>query len=188
MNGRIFTPGSQEVFRHHWFAFWRHLAAIALLLALGLGTLWIWPGLMLFCFSLALIWTLSLYLYWRWHTLTFTEDNRLVRRRGFVGSTEDIISLFPLITPYQMPVIGQWFNVGSVNLGIPGPDVHIRHIANFEAFRNQLVYGTQQQGSQPGAAVQVIIQLLPAQLAGFIGGQGRDNPLPPFGRPPGATM
>lgn len=137
------------VFRHHWLAYWKHLATTALLIALGPGGLLLWPPLGIALVVMALINAAGIYLSWMWHTFTFTEDNRLVRRRGPVGNARDVITLFGVITPYQIPFLGEWLDVGSIYLGIPGPNIHIHHIANFAEFYHRLYQGARPPGHDP---------------------------------------
>jgi hypothetical protein len=185
-----FTPCSLQIYHHHWLALWKPLAFIALLVVLGAGGVLVWLPLGLVLFTLALIVAMSIYLYWSWHTFAFTADNRLIRRRGFLGCTEDVISLFGVITPHYTPVLGRWLDVGDVYLSLPGPDSHIRHIANFEAFHHRLVYGAQQRGSpSTPSPVQIIVQLPPVQR---VSGDRRDLLFPGEPEPtltyPGATI
>jgi hypothetical protein len=139
---------SPQVYRYHWLAFWKPLASISFLLVLGVSGLVVWFPLGLGFLTLALVGAVSICLFWSWHTFTFTPDNRLIRQRGFLGSTKDVISFFGVVTPYLIPVLGRWLDVGNVYLSLPGPDIHIRYIGNFEAFYRQLVYGPQQQRSR----------------------------------------
>ncbi len=175
MNDLLGAPASSQVHHYHWLAFWKPMAVIALLVVLGVGGILVWlpPGLGLL--ALALIGAVSLYLHWSWHTFTFTPDNRLILRRGVNGSTKDVISLFGVVVSYQIPLLGPWLDVGSVYLSPLGRNIHIRHIAHFEAFYSRLVYGAQQQASRAEPPVQVIVQFLPAPRAegGWLG------PLPP---------
>jgi hypothetical protein len=157
---------SPQVYRYHWLAFWKHFSLISLLLVLSLGGFRFWFPLGLILVALALIGAVSIYLCRSWHTLAFTSDNRLIRRRGFRGRTADVISLFGTITSYQTPVLGQLLDMGGVYLGIAGPDIHIRHIANFASFYRQLAQGADRQERQfSPLPVQVIIQLPPARHA-----------------------
>ena len=142
-----------QIFYHHWLAYWKLLCGAALLVVLGLVVGLAWPLLGLGLLGLAASSAMSIYLYRTWHTLTFLEDGRLVRRRGFFGNAEDVITLFGVVTPYCIPVLGRRLNAGSVHLGIPGPDIHIRHIANFAAFYRQLVHSAQQGQRDPGPQV-----------------------------------
>lgn len=167
MNDLLVAPASSQVHRYHWLAFWKPMAVIALLVVLGGGGILVWLPLGLGLLALALIGTGSLYLHWSWQALAFTPDNRLIRHRGFLGRTADLISLFGVVTPYQIPLLGPWLDVGSVYLSPFGRKMHLRYIANFEAFYNRLAYGAQQQASRSDPLpVQVIIQLLPAPSAG----------------------
>ncbi len=151
------VPTSLRIYYHHWLAYWRPLTGIAVPLALGMVALALWPplGAGLLAFGLTL--GAALYLWRSWHTLTFLPDGRLVRRRGLGGCVHDVITLFGVITPYQMPGLGRLLDVGSVHLGIPGPDVHIRHIANFDAFCRDL-FSSQEppKGGPQQQTVQVI--------------------------------
>ena len=156
---------SVQVYRYHWLAFWNALAGVSFLLVLSIAGFLLYLPLGLVLLTLALIGAMTIYLSWSHHTLTFTPSNCLVRRRGFLGCTEDVISLFGTITPYQIPVLGRWLDVGSVYLGIPGPDAHIRYVAHFGSFHRRLVYGAQQQASRSSPSpVQIVIQLPPAQF------------------------
>jgi hypothetical protein len=157
---------SPQVYHHHWLAFWKPLAGISFLLVLSIGGALVSLPLGLSLVILALIGAVSVYLAWSWHTFTFTAGNRLVRRRGFLGCTKDAITLFGVVTPYQIPVLGQWLDMGNVYLGLPGPDIHIRYIAHFTAFYRRLIHGAQQQGSHSDSPpVQVIVQLPPSPRA-----------------------
>jgi len=149
-------------FHHHWLAYWKPLAMACLLAVLGSVGMLLWAPLGMGFLTLAAAIAVGVYLFWTWHTFTFTEDNRLIRRRGFFKCAEDVISLFGVITPYWIPILGKMLNAGNVYLGIPGPDIHIRHIANFDAFYRRLIYGAQQQerGPEP-PVVQVFFQMPP---------------------------
>jgi hypothetical protein len=149
-----------QVYYHHWLAFWKPLMGIILLLVLGVGGFWVWLPLGIILFVSAIIWGISLWLYRSWHTFSFTADHRLKHQRGFLGSSQDVITLFGVITPYQMPILGRWLDMGSIRLNIPNSDIHIRHIANFNAFRTQLLRSrTQQQERRSVQPVQVVIQM-----------------------------
>lgn len=157
---------SPQVYHHHWLVFWKPLAGVSFLLVLSIGGALVWLPLGLSLVTLALIGAVSVYLSWSWHTFTFIAENRLVRCRGFLGCTKDVITLFGVVTPYQIPVLGQWLDVGNVYLGLPGPDIHIRYIAHFAAFYRRLIHGAQQQGSHSDSPpVQVIVQLPPSPRA-----------------------
>lgn len=157
----------ERTYRYHPLAFWKGLAGAALMLVLGTGGILLWTPLGLGLWAVAHATVVGVYHCWKWHTLTFTPDNRLIRRRGFLGCTQDLVSLFGRITPSQVPVLGQWLDVGSVYLGIPGPDLDIRHVSSFMSFRNRLICGARQQqashrGSQlAGPVVQVIVVVPP---------------------------
>jgi hypothetical protein len=158
------VPASVQVYRYHWLAFWKALAGVSFLLVLSIAGFLLYLPLGLVLLTLALIGAVIIYLSWSHHTLTFTPGNHLVRRRGFLGCTEDMISLFGTITPYQVPILGGWLDVGSVYLGIPGPDIHIRYVAHFRSFRRRLVYGAQQQAGRLNIPpVQIVVQLPPVQ-------------------------
>jgi hypothetical protein len=158
------VPASVQVYRYHWLAFWKALAGVSFLLVLSIAGFLFYLPLGLVLLTLALIGAVTIYLSWSHHTLTFTPSSRLVRRRGFLGCTEDVISLFGTITPYQVPALGWWLDVGSVYLGIPGPDIHIRHVAHFGSFHRRLVYDAQQQANRLNIPpVQIVVQLPPVQ-------------------------
>lgn len=156
MNRFTPVPASSRIYYHHWLAYWKPLAAIASLLVLGMAGLMLWPlvGAGMLAFSLVV--GAALHLWRSWHTLTFLDDGRLVRRRDVGGCAQDVISLFGVITPYQIPVVGRWLDAGSVHLGIPGPDIHIRHIGNFRAFCTQL-FSSVQQEERSQTSVQVVL-------------------------------
>jgi len=158
------------VFRHHWLAYWRSLVVIAGLTTLGLLTMGIlhWPLLGVGLWSIALVLAVRIYLLRTWHTLTFTPDNRLIYRRGLFGSTQDVISILGTVTSHRTPLLSNLLDVGSVYLGVPGPDVHIRHIANFTAFYQRLCQARRpgplsqsSQPPQPPPSIHLWIQLLP---------------------------
>jgi hypothetical protein len=178
MSDLSFATASSQVYHHHWFALWKPLTGIALLVVLSVGGGLVWLPLGLGLFTLALIGAVSLYLYWSWHTFSFTADNRLVRRRGFLGCTKDVISLFGVVTPYQIPALGQWLDVGNVHLGILVPNVEIRHIARFSAFYNRLVYSVQKQERRSDPTpIYVVVQFPSVSYAG----RGWLNQLPSRG-------
>lgn len=161
------------VFHPHWFAFWKPLTASCLLVLAGaVATVAGAPhGLILVLMGgLGL---LAVYLFWSWHTLTFTEDNRLVRRRGILGCSEDVITLFGVLTHHQIPILGKALDVGSVHLGIPGPDIHIRHIGNFAAFYRRMLASNQPQARAEPPVIQLFFQVpaMPTQ-----GGREIDRP------------
>jgi len=158
------SAGSAQVYHHHWLAYCKPLSFASLLLVLGGGLARLWLPLGLVALAMALIVALGTYLYRSWHTLAFTDDNRLVYRHGFLGCTENVFYLFGVITPHRTPILGQWLDVGEVHLSIP--NVRIRHIAHFSAFRSRLMSSAQRQESPPSPPVQVIIQLPPRQPAG----------------------
>ena len=174
MNDWHRMPAS-ETFHHHWLAFWKPLAMTCLLVVLSSISTLVWVPLGIGLLTLAAIVAVGIYLFWTWHTFTFTEDNRLIRRRGFFKCAEDVISLFGVITPYWIPILGKILNVGSVYLGIPGADIHIRHIANFDAFYERLVSSAQEQQRAPDPPlVQVFFQMPPMPY----GVWHRDDQLP----------
>jgi hypothetical protein len=154
------VPAS-SVFHHHWLAYWKPLAVACSLAVLGLVCLLIWTPLGMGFLTLAAVIVVEVYLFWTWHTFTFTDDNRLIRRRGFLGCIKDVITLFGVLTPYEVPILGKMLNVGSVHLGIPGPDIHIRHIAKFDAFYERLVHGARQQRAPEPPVVQFFFQMPP---------------------------
>ncbi len=151
-----------EKFHHHWWAYWKPLATSCLLALIGMGVLLLGLPLGVVFLAMAAAGLGGIYLWSTWHTFTFTGDNRLIRRRGFFGCAEDVITLFGVITPYRTPILGKAMDVGSVHLGIPGPNIHIRHIARFAAFYQRLLYGAQQQRAAPEPpVVQVFFQMPP---------------------------
>lgn len=166
MNRFAPVPASSRIYYHHWLAYWKSLAAIASLLVLGVAGLIVSPPLGAGLLAFSLVVGAALCLWRSWHTLTFLHDGRLVRRRGLGGCAQDVISLFGVITPYQVPVVGRWLDVGSVHLGIPGPDIHIRHIGDFRTFCAQLFSGAQQQEERAGTSVQIVLVCPPAPAAG----------------------
>jgi len=145
MNDLSTATTSPRVYHYHWLAFWKPMAVIGLLVVLGVGAILVWlpVGLGLLALALALIGAVSLYLYWSRHTFAFTPDNRLILRRGVLGSTIEVTSLFGVVVSYQIPVLGPRLDVGSVRLSPFGRSIHIRHIAHFEAFYSRLVHGVQ---------------------------------------------
>lgn len=162
-------PVSPQVFHYHWLAYWKRLGVISWLLLLGLGGILVWPLLGLGLLVLAVIVAVSLYLHWSWHTFGFTPDNRLILQHGVCGSTKDVISLFGIVTPHQIPVLGPWLDVGSVHLSPFGRELDLQHIANFEAFYSRLAYGVQRQTNRTEPPVQVVVQLFPSQRADVYG-------------------
>jgi hypothetical protein len=134
-------PRESETYRYHWLSYWRALSIIALLIVLGSAAILASPTMGLILWVLALAGLVNVWLRRTWHSLYFTPDGRLIRRRGILGCTHDIITLFGVITPYQVPFVGHWLDVGSVHMGIPGPDEHIHHISPFAQFYRRLVYG-----------------------------------------------
>jgi hypothetical protein len=182
MNDRFYTPAS-PTFHPHWLAYWQALAVIALLIVVGFLGLLLWPPLGLFLWGLALGGAIGTYLYWRWHFYVFTTDKRLIRQRGILGCASDVITLFGVITPYQTPLLGEWLDVGSVHLGIPGPDIRLRHIAHFREFCSYLVVDEPPARDPP---VQVFIQMPPLPYDGP-GWQERLPPRGPNGAEPGAN-
>jgi hypothetical protein len=151
------APAPPRIYYYHWLAYWRWVAAIGALLLVSLASLALWPplgaGLLAFCLTLGA----ALYRWRSWHTLTFLPDGRLVRRRGLGGYTHDMITLFGVITPSQIPAVGRLLDVGSVHLGIPGPDIHIRHIGDFEAFcRDMCSSQSADEGGNQQQTVQVV--------------------------------
>lgn len=174
MNDWRCMPAS-ETFHHHWLAFWQPLAMTCLLVVLSSISTLVWVPLGIGLLTLVAIVAVGVYLFWSWHTFTFTEDNRLIRRRGFLGCTEDVITLFGVLTPYQAPIVGKILNAGSVHLGIPGPDIDIRYIANFHAFYERMVMGAQQQRPPEPPVVQVFFQMPPMPYELWNG----DEQLPP---------
>ena len=149
-------------FHHHWLAFWQPLAIASLLVVLGPPAMFVWPSLGIGALVLAALVALGVYLFWRWHTFTFTDDQRLIRRRGVFQCYKDVIDLFGTMTPYQVPLLGELLNVGSIYLNILGPDIHIHHVANFGAFYERLIYSTGQQVQGPDSPlVQIVFQTPP---------------------------
>lgn len=146
----IFGEYGAPTFHPHWLAFWRRFLGIALLVGMGLLGFVVWVPLGFIFWAMAAASGVSIYLEWSWNTCTFTADRRLIRRRGFMGCARDIISLFGTITPYQIPILGQWLDMGSVELRIPGQGqiVYIRHIAHFQEFCRLLMAARQWAGTQ----------------------------------------
>jgi hypothetical protein len=181
MEDLSFLPEGTQYYHHHWMAFWKQFSFISLLLVLSaVGFCYRFlAGLVLLAPTMA--WSYGIYLYRKWHIYAFTPDNRLIRCRGFYGHRIDVISLFGTITPYRHTILGPLLDVGSVELGIAGPDIHIRHIGEFSSFFRRLVEGPPQSDSQSGAPppVQVIIQL---SGRGAGGGDGSDF-FPPWPEP-----
>jgi hypothetical protein len=145
------------VFRHHFLRFFKPASGISLLIVLGAVGFVVWRPLGAGLWLLAGAWATSAYLYWSWHTFAFTPDNRLIRRRGFQGCTQDIISLFGVVTPRQPPILGKWLDVGSVQINAMGDTLHIQQIADFHAFYRRLVYGAPHQ--EPSSPVQIFLQV-----------------------------
>ena len=146
----IFGECDAPKFHPHWLAFWRRFLGIALLVGMGLLGFIVWVPLGFIFWAMAAASGVSIYLEWSWNICTFTADRRLIRRRGFMGCTRDVISLFGTITPYQIPILGPWLDMGSVELRIPGQGqvVQIRHIAHFEEFCRLLMTARQWTGTQ----------------------------------------
>lgn len=156
MNDLASIPTTGRVYHYHWLAYWQALAVIAMSSVLGVGALVFAPplGAGLLAFSGILIGALCL---WRaWNFLAFHPDGRLVRYHGLARSTQDVISLIGIITPFQLPWLGRWLDVGSVHLNILGQHMVIRHVADFQAFCNDL-FAVAQQLQQP---VQQNVQVL----------------------------
>ncbi len=152
-------PRESETFRYHWVFYWRVLSIASLLTVLGAVAIRAVPGAGLVLWGLALAVLVGIWLHRRWHRITLTDDGRMIRWGGFFGCTRDIINLWGVITPYEIPIVGRWLDVGSVHLGIPGPDLHICHITPSANFYRRLVYGTQrQEGRDRGSPVQIFIQ------------------------------
>ena len=160
VNDMNVAPASQT-FYYHWWAFWKPLAAASVLTAAGAALLLILPPLGFILLILAAGDMVGVCMFRAWNTFQFINGNRLIRKRGFLGSAEDFITLFGVISPYQVPILGRWFNVGSVHLGIPGPDVHINHIANFSEFHRLLLNGAERQEQAEPQLFQFIIQFPP---------------------------
>lgn len=156
------NDGEGFTFHHHWWAYRKPVATSCLLAAIGSAAVLLRLPLGVVFLAMGVAGWAGIYLFWTWHTLTFTQDHRLIRRRGICGSAEDVITLFGVITPYQTPFLGRALDVGSVHLGIPGPNIHIKHIASFAAFYQQLLYGAQQQqrAAEP-PVIQVFFQMPP---------------------------
>jgi hypothetical protein len=175
------TP--RQVHRYHWLAFWRQLAFISLLVVAGVAALLAEPYVGLALLAVAVVASGALYLHWSWTCFTFTDNNRLIHRHGIMGSSADVIWLFGIAQTCRIPIVGRVLDVGSVVLSVPGPDLHIRHIAQFEAFFAQLAGVAQQRmGPYGQSPVQVLIQLPPAQR---IGGNGQ---VPQYLREPGQAV
>ena len=127
------------VYRPHWLAYWRLVAATIVLSTLGLAGLAVSVPVALLALGLAAACAVSICLYRTWHFYYFTDDRRLVYRHGFLGRHTDVFTLFGRITQTQMPFLGKWLDVGDVNLGTVGPDLYVRHIGQFEDFRRFLM-------------------------------------------------
>jgi hypothetical protein len=152
-------PRESETYRYHWVFYWRVLSIVSLLIVLGAMAIPPALGAGLILWGLALTVSVGIWIHRSWYSITLTEDGRMVRRGGFFGCTHDIINLWGVITPYEIPIVGRWLDVGSVHLGIPGPDLHIRHITPFSVFYRRLVYGTQrQEDHRGGSPIQVFVQ------------------------------
>ncbi len=148
MNDFAPIPTTARVYQYHWLAYWQALAVIAVSSILGVGALVFAPplGAGLLAFSAVLIGALCL---WRsWNFLAFHPDGRLVRYHGLDHSHQNVISLIGIITPYQLPWLGRWLDVGSVHLNILGQHMVIRHVADFQAFCNDL-FAVARQAQQP---------------------------------------
>jgi hypothetical protein len=105
-------------FHLHWLNYWKSLAMACLLAVLTPIGLLAWLPLGIGCLVLATVLAAGVYLDWTWNTFGFTDDGRLIRRRGVFGCTRDIITLFGVLTPYQIPGLGEALDVGSVQLGV----------------------------------------------------------------------
>ncbi|MEJ2735581.1 MAG: hypothetical protein P8189_18785 [Anaerolineae bacterium] len=152
-------PRESETYRYHWVFYWKALSIVCLLIVLGTVAIFARPGTGLVLWGLALAVFVGIWLHRSWHSITLTDDGRMVRRGGVLGCTRDIINLWGVITPYEIPILGRWLDVGSVHLGIPGPDLHIRHITPFSVFYRRLVYGAQRREEhRHGAPIQVFVQ------------------------------
>jgi len=150
-------PSKPQVYHHHIIKFWRQVSGISLLLVLGILAALIWRPLLALFWMPALSWLACLGFYWSWHTFSFTPDDRLICKRGFRGCTQDIVSLFGVVTPQQPPIFGKWLDVGSVQINPIGGSMRIQHIADFDAFYQRLVYGAQHQ--EPPSPVQIFLQV-----------------------------
>jgi hypothetical protein len=170
MEDLSFLPEGTQFYHHHWVAFWKQFSFISLLLVLSaVGFCYRFlAGLVLLASALA--WGYGIYLYRKWHIYAFAPDNRLIRCRGFYGHKIDVISLFGTITPYRNAILGPLLDVGSVDLSVAGPDVHIRHIDKFSSFLRRLVEGPPRSDNRSDTppSVQVIIQL-PGRRTGVRG-------------------
>jgi hypothetical protein len=162
MNTLPLLPTPSTVYRRHWLAFWKPLSFLSFFSILSLVGFLYWPPLGI-VFLLADFGTaLAVFCSWCWSSYTFTTDHRLIYRHGFMGSTTNIISLFGVVTPHQYPLFGGLFDIGGVHLSVAGTSLHLTHIANFEAFYNELVQGVKHEQRISQAPVQVIVQLPPA--------------------------
>ncbi len=174
-----FTPTLPESYHYHWLAFWKPIAAVTFLAMLSIGGAWIWLPLGLCFLALALIGAMSLYLNWSWHSFTFTTDNRLIWRRGFLGCTEDVISLFGIVTPYQIPILGRCLDIGNVHLRVAGSNLDVRHIAHFQAFCDRLTHGAPRREERPTSTS--VYFIVPSPAARYREGGGWLDQLPPGG-------
>ena len=160
----MYTP---LTFRHHWLAYWKPFVGIGLLAALGTAAMFLWMPLGLALNVLAILVGLATYCSWAWHTIAFTDDNRLIYRHGPFGVSHSFISLIGTVTTHQVPLLGQWLDVGSVHLGVPGPDTTIRYIAHFSAFCRRLAYSRSEQRGSERVSVQVNVLGVPVPHVGY---------------------
>lgn len=127
------------VYRPHWLAYWRLIAAAIVLSIAGFACLAVSVTAALLVLAVAAACAVGMCLYRTWHFYYFTDDRRLVYRHGFLGRHVDVFTLFGRITQTQMPVLGKWLDVGDVNLGTVGPDLYLQYIGQFEDFRRFLM-------------------------------------------------
>lgn len=129
------------IYRHHPIKYLKLLVGVALLIVLGAVGLWLWLPLGIGLGIVAAVLSVGVYLEWRQTMFWFTVDHRLVYRRGFRGNEQDTISLFGKLSYKQIPLVGQWLDVGTINMLVPGATVQLKHIGNFASFYDQLVTG-----------------------------------------------
>lgn len=181
MNNRP-GPRESETYRYHWVYYWRALSIVCLLIVLGAVTIPAELGTGLVLWGLGLAVFVRIWLHRGWHIISLTDDGRMIRRGSVFGCTYDIINLWGVISPYEIPIVGRWLDMGSVHLGIPGPDLHIRHITPFSVFYRQLVYGVQrQEDHRHGAPVQIFVQY-PGQPDTWVEPADLLHPPDPVGR------
>lgn len=134
-----FNVRVSPVYRPHWLAYWRLVAATILLFVLGLGCLFVFVPVALLLLGFATGGAVSTCLYRSWHLYYFIEDRRLVYQHGFLGRHIEVVNLFGRVTHSQVPFLGKLLNVGDVFLGVVGPDLNMRHISQFDDFRRFLM-------------------------------------------------